>query len=424
VNRRLGRVRALSFRTALLSVGIVAVAFAVISVVLDMWVDQTLTSQVDRRLTTELQRVESDPSLPSPPADFSQDATSRFGPPLLAWSRSESDGWTSTDQYVPAPPAGVTSTPATMEVGGVEMRVVGAQVGSNYVVVAQSMASITSAQGTIVWAELVVGSVLLLVTFLGALAVGRRVGAPIELARQRQMEFTADASHELRTPLAVIEAQTSLALAHPRDPEWYRQAFQRVGSESKRIRRLVEDLLWLARVDASGRLPHPEPVDLGVLAAQAVDRFSGVAEARGQTVTLHVGPGSHLINGSGEWLDRLLGVVIDNACKYTPESGTVRVTVSNDGHRVRLAVDDSGPGIPEAERSRVLNRFHRANDLPGGSGLGLAIADAVVKATHGRWEIGGSPLGGASMAVAWARTMPHGREVARTAGEMQQPQPS
>ncbi|MBV8444444.1 MAG: hypothetical protein JOZ92_00850, partial [Candidatus Dormibacteraeota bacterium] len=67
----------------------------------------------------------------------------------------------------------------------------------------------------------------------------------------------------------------------------------------------------------------------------------------------------------------------------------------------------------------ILNRFHRANDLPGGAGLGLAIADAVVRATHGRWEIGGSSLGGASMAVSWARSLPHSREPLRAQSGVQ-----
>jgi len=72
---------------------------------------------------------------------------------------------------------------------------------------------------------------------------------------------------------------------------------------------------------------------------------------------------------------------------------------------VRLVVDDSGPGIPEAERGRIFDRFQRATDQPGGAGLGLAIADAVVRATNGRWQVGTSPAGGASMAVAWPRVL-------------------
>jgi signal transduction histidine kinase len=103
-------------------------------------------------------------------------------------------------------------------------------------------------------------------------------------------------------------------------------------------------------------------------------------------------------------------VLLDNACKYSPEGGAVRVDVEADGGRIQVTVDDAGPGIPEAERARIFDRFHRASDSEAGSGLGLAIADAIVRATGGRWKIGASPAGGASMSVSWPRAFPGTRE--------------
>jgi len=133
----------------------------------------------------------------------------------------------------------------------------------------------------------------LLVVFLGAFAIGRRVAAPIEQARQRQMDFTANASHELRTPLAVIQAQTSLALTHPRDADWYQRAFARVNEESKRMRVMVDDLLWLARFEA---MPpnKTEPVDVAIMARQAADRFAAIAEARHQRLSVRLSGDSHV----------------------------------------------------------------------------------------------------------------------------------
>jgi two-component system sensor histidine kinase RstB len=90
----------------------------------------------------------------------------------------------------------------------------------------------------------------------------------------------------------------------------------------------------------------------------------------------------------------------------------VTVAVAGDGSRIALTVDDSGPGIPETERSRIFDRFHRANDATGGAGLGLAIADAIVRATNGRWRIGTSPSGGARMSVSWPRAFAGTREAA------------
>src|SRR5207302_3487697 len=113
-------------------------------------------------------------------------------------------------------------------------------------------------RGDLIFAEALIGPVLLVLVFLGALAIGRRVASPIELARQRQMDFTANASHELRTPLAVIQAQTSLALTQARDAGWYQRAFTRVNEESKRMHHLVDELLWLARFEGIPRTNKAE----------------------------------------------------------------------------------------------------------------------------------------------------------------------
>ncbi len=152
------------------------------------------------------------------------------------------------------------------------------------------MDSATQTESTLIVAEVGIGCALLIFVFLGALVVGRRVALPIERARQRQLEFTADASHELRTPLSVIEATATLALARERDPAWDASAFDRIDGELKRTRRLVDDMLWLARFDSPGEAPQAEPVDLSILAAQTADRFRAVAETRGQSLEVRAGP--------------------------------------------------------------------------------------------------------------------------------------
>jgi signal transduction histidine kinase len=238
--------------------------------------------------------------------------------------------------------------------------------------------------------------------FVGSLAVGRRVAAPIDRARQRALDFTAHASHELRTPLSVIEANASLALARERDAEWYRATFAKIDGEARRMRRLLDDMLWLARFDAADQLPQSDALDLGVLARETAHRFAPVAEARSQKLDVRVDDRDVTINGSPDWLDRLLGVLLDNACKYSPAGGTITVSVTG-GQRVVLTIDDSGPGIPVQERERIFDRFHRASEDTQGAGLGLAISDAIVRATGGRWEVGQSPAGGARMSVTWPR---------------------
>lgn len=426
MNRRLQRVHIASLRVALMASAILAVVYAVVAAIVVVVVTNSLTAQVDTRLTSFLAGK---PSGPDPSASLENGP--RYASTLFGWA-VEPDGTvvplTPRSGSLPASVAAVSS-PTTVTVQGFDLRIAGTalpagtfvQVGADQfsadrIIVGQTLDSVSQTRSTIITTETIVGLVLLLVAFVGALIGGRRVGAPIELARQKQMEFTADASHELRTPLSVIEAQTSLALVQDRDANWYRSAFQRIGNESQRIRRLVDDLLWLARVDSVDTREQDEPVEVGVLAAGAVERFAAVAEARKLSLTVNVTAEPHVVSGSPEWLDRLLGVLVDNACKYAPENGRVHVQVDTDGGRVRLVVEDSGPGIPDEERPRIFNRFHRASNVQGGSGLGLAIADAVVRRTHGRWEIGTSArLAGASVAVTWPRAIAGGKEEPRGA---------
>jgi two-component system, OmpR family, sensor kinase len=173
------------------------------------------------------------------------------------------------------------------------------------------------------------------------------------------------------------------------------------------MRRLLEDMLWLARFDAAAAPASGEPVDLGTLARQAADRFAAVAETRHLALGVHVPSESVSITASAELVDRLIGVLVDNACKYAPEGGTVAVTVTADAAgRPSVTVDDSGPGIRDEDRDRIFDRFHRSvstSSDAGGAGLGLAIGDTIVRATGGRWAVGTSPLGGARFAVSWPK---------------------
>jgi signal transduction histidine kinase len=398
-----------SIRVALVATGLVALAYMVVAVAVVAIVTRNLTAQIDGRLSDSL----SHPPGPGPgPGQYEAPKPDRLGgPTFVLWTVTD-DGVVSSQDANPALPDEYrhVTGPVTATINGSELRLMGAERGNEYVVIGQSLQPVSEAQSTVILAELVIGPVLLLVVFLGAVAIGRRVATPVELARRRQLDFTADASHELRTPLSVIEANTSLALAQDRSAAWYRTAFERVDLESKRMRRLLDDLLWLARFDATQGPPNTEPVDLGVLAAQTADRFVAVAETRRLRLEVTAAAEGMVVAAPPEWLDRLLGVLLDNACKYSPEGGTVHVKVAADSGRIQVTVDDAGPGIPEAERSRIFDRFHRASESEAGAGLGLAIADAIVRATGGRWKIDSSPAGGASMTVSWPRAFPDSRE--------------
>jgi signal transduction histidine kinase len=403
-----------SIRVALSATALVALAYFAVALAVVAIFTRTQTQQVDQRLTASLEHETHEPRsgeggpYGAPPPD------KPGGLPFLSWTvfpggSATPDG--SNSFTLPAAYYNVEG-PTTVTIDGVDLRLAGRSVGDVRRIVGQSLEPLYAARSTLVAAELLIAPVLLGFVFLGAVAIGRRVATPIELARRRQLEFTADASHELRTPLSVIEAQTSLALTRDRPEAWYRTAFERVDLESKRMRRLLDDLLWLARFDATQGPPNAEPVDLGVLAAQTADRFAVVAETRRLALNVKASTGSMVVTAPPEWLDRLLGVLLDNACKYAGEGGTVSVGVAGEGNRIALSVDDSGPGIPEQDRSRIFDRFHRASETPGGAGLGLAIADAIVRATNGRWRIGTSPAGGARMTVSWPRAFSGPRDTA------------
>jgi len=401
-------VQMLTIRVAMAAAAIVGVAYVLIAVAVAVFVSNQLIADVDSQLARALEPIPVQGGSDGPFGRGGGGGDRPFGPPVAMWRISPDGSVQSLNNSGIALPAQdqTATSPTTVTIGGVAVRIEGASRGSDYVVVGQSLDSVNQTEDTLIAAEVGIGCTLLICVFLGALAIGRRVATPIERERQRQLEFTADASHELRTPLSVIEAQTSLALARQREAEWDGRAFGRIDTELHRTRRLVDDMLWLARFDSSGGRPESEPVDMAVLAAQTADRFSAVAESRRQNLRV-VAPdaaaGAPIVMAPADWLDRLVGVLLDNALKYSPEGGTVTVSVAVEGRRVRLAVDDSGPGIPVAERARVFDRFHRATSASGGAGLGLAIADAIARATGAHWHIGTSATGGASVSATWPR---------------------
>ena len=291
----------------------------------------------------------------------------------------------------------------TLRAAGTSFRFTALPSGAGWLVAGESVARAHEVRGELLAVESVLGSLLLVVAFAGFFIVGLRASAPIEQVRRRQAEFTADASHELRTPLSVIEAEVDLALGRARDTDEYRATLERIGSESHRLRAIVDDLLWLARAD--GRTPDPDrfgTVDLSSAVATTASRFQPVADAGSFALVTDTAPeGGARVRADRDGIDRLVTVLVDNACKYAGFGGTVEIGTSVSGGRVILTVEDSGPGIPVDTRDLVFDRFHRADQSSGGTGLGLAIADAVVRSTSGTWSVTDSSLGGARFEVTW-----------------------
>jgi signal transduction histidine kinase len=366
---------------------------------------------VDRQLGMRLASLQQGAPVPTRPRGgnpFPEPRGDRPVSPQYVWQVGP-DGQVAAASFgAPTLPGSLRhlGAPVTTRLDGVDYRMTGRRIGAAWLVVGSSLAFVEQSRMSLVTAGALAFAPVMLVVFGAALLIGRGSAQPIEQARRHLLDFTGDASHELRTPLQIVEAELSLALRRDRDAPSYRRSLERISRETGHMRRLVDDLLWLARFDSRTGEELPAAVDLRDAAATAVERFQGMASRRGQELSLAEGLGVEEglpdVVAPQAWVDRLLGALLDNACRYAPEGGAIAVSVDLVEGRPGVAVGDSGPGIPAGERSRIFDRFHRATTVPGGSGLGLAIADAIVEATGGRWQVGESELGGASFAVSWA----------------------
>ncbi|GAB4179782.1 MAG: ATP-binding protein [Rhodocyclaceae bacterium] len=221
-----------------------------------------------------------------------------------------------------------------------------------------------------------------------------RLGATIETERR----FTADAAHELRTPLAAIRTQAQVALGEaPEEPR--RHALEAVLAGCDRLTRLTEQLLMLSRLDATTAAPASCALD--EIAAQAVAEAAPAAIAKDIDLSLEAG-GAVPVAGQADLLRAALRNLIDNAVRYSPAGARVRVRVAAESGVTRVSVEDSGPGIPEEERGRVLERFHRLlGSGADGSGLGLSIVARIAELHRAQLALGASALGGLAVTLSF-----------------------
>jgi signal transduction histidine kinase len=203
-----------------------------------------------------------------------------------------------------------------------------------------------------------------------------RVETEGALARQR--EFVADASHELRTPLTSVLANLEL-LEYELAGE-QREAAASALRSSRRMRRLVADLLLLARADAGRVAPHT-PVDLSEVVTDAASELEPVAGDH--EISIDAPAGAH-VDGARDELHRLVLNLMENALRHTDPGTAVEATVERRNGEVVLSVEDDGPGIPDEQREKVFERFYRGSgEHSGSSGLGLSIVRAVAESHRG-----------------------------------------
>lgn len=217
--------------------------------------------------------------------------------------------------------------------------------------------------------------------------------ARVQSSAERQQRFVADASHELRSPLTRVRTELEVDLDHPATADataTHRSVLEEVGH----LQRLVDDLLHLARADASGA-SFDKVVELVPLIEREVARLPHDSLRIGASL------GDSSVVGDATQLGRLVRNLLDNAMRHATSEVSVACVVMGDV--VRLTVDDDGAGIPQQERVRVFERFARLDEArtaaAGGSGLGLAIAHDIVDRHGGTIGVETSPLGGARLVV-------------------------
>lgn len=214
---------------------------------------------------------------------------------------------------------------------------------------------------------------------------------------ESQQRFVADAAHELRSPLTALKLQVQ-TLARARDDTAREHGIARLLGGVDRASRLVEQLLALARQDPSVKDFERTEVSLPACIEQAVTDVAPLALARHIHLEYDGQVAPAIIAGDLDSLRMMMRNLVDNAVRYTPEHGRIRIGLSIEGDAALLRIEDSGRGIPESDRERVFDRFYR---VPGtsasGSGLGLAIAKAIADRHQATIELGESALGGLSV---------------------------
>jgi heavy metal sensor kinase len=243
---------------------------------------------------------------------------------------------------------------------------------------------------------------------LGQLAtVFNQTFARLEASFERLKRFTADASHQLRTPLTALRSVGEVGLREARAPSDYQETIGSMLEEADRLASLVDALLTLSRWEGGRTARMPVPLDLGEVARGVASQLAVLAEDRG--IALEVSTAPSPVSADEVMLRSAVMNVVDNAIKFTPDGGHVRVWCRSDPAQHHLVVDDSGPGIPADQRERVLERFYRAEGssvqkgLAPGAGLGLAIADWALRANHGHVTIESSDTGGARVILSLPR---------------------
>jgi heavy metal sensor kinase len=238
---------------------------------------------------------------------------------------------------------------------------------------------------------------------LGQLAEGfNELLARLEHSFESMREFMADASHEFRTPLAIIRGEADVVLSQDRNDHEYKESLAIIQDEAKRLSRIVDDMLALARADAGQYHLKVQEFYINDLLEEVCRAMQALAIKKQVTLTL-LSTDDLPFHGDEDLIRRMILNLLDNAVKYTPADGLVTVKLERQTSAICITVADTGVGIPADARSQIFERFYRVDKArsrtEGGSGLGLAIAKWVAEAHHGSIDLHSQPGKGSTFTV-------------------------
>lgn len=229
--------------------------------------------------------------------------------------------------------------------------------------------------------------------------------ARLEQSFDHVRQFSGDVAHELNTPLTILKGEVEVALRRERTPQEHRQVLSGLLGQIDRLSTLVDDLLFLARTDERRQPTSREPVPLNQMVLEVYEEFLPLARDRGLTMEVDLGDGA-TVSGDPLLLRRMLGNLVDNAVKFTPEGGRIDLEVRPTAKGPELSVTDTGIGIPAGEVPRVFERFHRVDRSrsqdTGGVGLGLAIVDRIATLHGCKVTIQSRDTAGIRVTVRWS----------------------
>lgn len=210
--------------------------------------------------------------------------------------------------------------------------------------------------------------------------------ARLDDAFMRLSNFSADIAHELRTPLSNLMTQTEVVLAQPRDSEAYQETLYANLDDCKRMARMIDDMLFLAKADNGLIVPEQQPVALDVEVEKLFEYYRLLADERGIRLQLH---GHAVVRGDVLMLHRALSNLLSNALRYTPAGASIQVELEQNANGSELRLSNPGPTIADEHLERLFDRFYRADPArregsPHNAGLGLAITRSIIHAHQGQ----------------------------------------